>query len=79
MSEPRSRKSTSCPVCRPTYQLAARRSLVTLPSATLKMGRSLSSSVSGKSQPMPPVAETLFHLAGMRRESAPWVATKVGS
>ena len=61
------------------YQLAARRSLDTLPSAKLKIGRSLSSSVSLKSQPTPPVAEMLFQRVGMRRVCAPCVATKVGS
>jgi len=45
----------------------------------LKIGRSFSSSVSLKSQPMPPVADTLFHLVGIVRVSAPCVAMKVGS
>ena len=33
----------------------------------------------GKSQPMPAVAEALFHLVGIDRESVPSVTTKVGS
>ncbi len=45
----------------------------------LKIGRSTNSSVRRKSQPMPPVPETLFHLVGSERVSTPLLATNVGS
>ena len=41
-------------------------SLEMLPSEALKIGRSTSPGASGKSQPTPPVANTLSHFTAMR-------------
>ncbi|MNT41090.1 hypothetical protein D3C72_1774410 [compost metagenome] len=64
-----------------TANLPIDRSLETLPSEALKIGRNTSSllAVSGRSQPMPMVPEKVFQRVGMERDSAPLVATKVGS
>ena len=55
------------------------RSLATLPSEKLQIGRKANSGVIGKSQPMPAVPLIEFQRAGSTRDSTPLLATKTGS
>jgi len=59
--------------------LATFKSLTTLPTVKLKIGRMTQCSDSGKSQPMPPVAETEFHRVGNDRSCVPSLTRKTGS
>jgi len=76
---PFSRNSISLPIRLPIGRPASDASLSTWPREKLKIGRSTRFVAIGKSQPIPPVPESVFQRTGRRRSSLPLEARKAGS